>query len=643
MSMDSQRDTGTGITLRAVLLGLLLVVGFTVAGCFSVFLRYEIIGTGYLPRGAIAILMLLVIANAGLGLLAHRLRLRRNELLLIFVMLLAMAAIPGQEYAQHMYLNLLGIVYYTTPDIARPEIYLEELNPVLVPGKDRTAPEVRWAFEGLPPGRGVPYGAWVGPLLVWTPYLFALYWMLLCFGALLSPRWEDHEKLLFPLMQVPNEMADLSKGFFPALLRNKAMWACFSFSCLLYVVKGLHTYYPGVPDINLQRTTERLFAGGPAIAFNNVPLHFYPEMIGISYLLTSEVGFSLWFFYIFRLIQTFFRNLFGITTPHYDFFELQTAGGYVVLALALLWSARGYLAGVFSHAFGGPPPGTGGRPQPHRTAVIGFIIAFTFIIAWCSQIGMSTLWALVLFGMLPLVGMVVARVVCEAGMYIYSSPFRVNELIFRLAGTQNIGAQNVTLMTAVSWVQVRSTATQFLPQAFQGLKLSSMANLDRRQVLWIMMLAIATAILTCHVVSPYVIYTWGVPKLGWWPQGASLGTTNRLVSFILNPTHMRPADWGAIAGGGLMTVFLVAMRQRFLWWSFHPAGFVAWLGWPIDRYWMSILLGWLAKSVVLRFFGYKAFAALRPAAFGLIMGIGFILTFWIVFHFFVEGPPLVVE
>ncbi len=642
--MNSATETTNPITARAIIIGLVTVIGFTVAGCFSVFLRYEIIGTGYLPRGALALLMLFVLMNALLGLAAKKLQLKRNELLLIFIMLLAMAAIPGQEYAQHVYLNLVGIVYYTTPDIAKPELYLNDLNPVLVPSVDRTSPEIQWAFEGVPPGKRIPYGAWVRPLAVWTPYFFALYWMLICGAGILSARWEDSEKLLFPLMQVPNEMLDVNGGFLPALLRNKMMWACFGVSCLLYAVKGLHTYVPTVPDINLQQTTKVLFAGGPAVAFNHVPLHIYPEMIGIAYLLTSEVGFSLWFFYLFRLVEAFFRNVVGITTSHYQFFEMQTAGGYIVMALALLWSARRHISAVFKHAFGLEKlQGDAARNQPYRLAVIGFLISFAFILIWASQIGMGMGWALLLFGLLPLVGMVVSRVICEAGMFIYSTPFRLNEIIFRIAGTDNIGARNITLMTAASWVQVRSTATQFMPQAFQGLKLGSMGNLSRSQVMWVMGLAIAVAILTSHVVSPYVIYTWGVPKLGWWPSGSSLGTTNRLVSFVQNAAVVPVGQWISMAAGGLTTVLLVTMRQRFLWWPFHPAGFVAWLGWPIDRYWMSIMLGWLTKTVVLRFFGFKTFATLRPAAFGFILGICFALTFWIVFHFFLEGPPLLIE
>ena len=88
---------------------------------------------------------------------------------------------------------------------------------------------------------------------------------------------------------------------------------------------------------------------------------------------------------------------------------------------------------------------------------------------------------------------------------------------------------------------------------------------------------------------------------------------------------------------------LVAMRQRFLWWPWHPLGFVAWLGWPIDRYWLSILIGWLWKVCVVRVLGYRAFSGFRPAAFGLILGICFILSVWLVVHMVVPGPPVLIE
>ncbi|MFW6156860.1 MAG: DUF6785 family protein, partial [Armatimonadota bacterium] len=184
-------------------IGLLMVVAFTVVGCFGVFLRYEIIGTGYLPRGAVCILLALIGANAAMRLIGRftkRLRLTSRELLLIFLMLLVAGAIAGQEFAQHVYLNLMGLVYYATPDIAPPELYLEDLDPLLVPSTSPQDPVIRWAYEGLPPGRSIPWRGWLRPLLVWTPFFFAVYWLVICFMATLAHRWEREGRLLYPLV-----------------------------------------------------------------------------------------------------------------------------------------------------------------------------------------------------------------------------------------------------------------------------------------------------------------------------------------------------------------------------------------------------------------------------------------------------------
>ncbi len=245
-----------GVTARAFVIGIILVIGFTVAGCFSVLLRYEIIGTGYLPRGAICLLLALIAGNAALrylGRTGRRLSLTANELLLIFAMLLVVGAIAGQEYAQHVYLNMVGIVYYTTPDIAEPTLYLDGLDPMLVPSVNREDPVIRWAFEGLPPGAAFPWRPWVTPLLVWTPFFMALYWMVLCFSAAMAHRWEQEERLLYPLVQVPVEIVETEPLGLAMPLRNPILWIAFGLCCALFTFKMIHAYVPSLPDINLQK------------------------------------------------------------------------------------------------------------------------------------------------------------------------------------------------------------------------------------------------------------------------------------------------------------------------------------------------------------------------------------------------------
>ncbi len=633
------------LSARAVILGLVLVGLFTAVGIFSLMLRYEIVGTGYLARSATFLLLILIGGSIVLRRVAQRLALSQREILVIFALLLTMAALPGQEFSQHVYLNLLGLSYYATPDIAPPDLYLDVLNPALVPSLDRTAPVIRWAYEGKPPGVPVPYGAWLPTLLVWTPFWLALYWTLACWSLLFFPRWEEHEKLVFPLTAVPLELVEGLPARVPPVLTNKLFWIGFSLTAVLYVLKGLHTYFPVVPDLNLQRDLGNVFAGGPGVVYNRLLLHIYPEMIGISYLLSAEVGFSIVFFYHFRLFQHFIRLAVGLRDNPRYFFDGQTLGSYFALAGALLWSARDYLAAVAERALGSrrrPLPGDA-VGHPYSLAFWGFLGGLLFLLVWCCQMGMSLTWAAVQWIAFPLVSLVVARVVCEAGMFIYSSPFRLNETIVELFGSKTIGRRDVVMLFVTSWAEVRSTATQNPPYWFQALKLVSAGRVNRTQFFFTGMAGIALTLLVSHILSLHVIYTWSIPKLGWWPSGSSLGTTRGLASALRNPFHYGVGEWAAVAAGWLFTAFLVHLRQRFVWWPFHPLGYVAWMGWPTERYWLSIAIGWLWKTAVVRFFGFKAFAVLRPLALGLIAGLCFILSVWLIIHLFCPGPPLLIE
>ncbi len=642
----------TGITTRSVIIAMLLVVGFTVAGCFSVMLRYEIIGTGYLPRGAVALLLALLAVNAVLRLM-QRFGLRpltAQELLLIFLLLMVIGAIAGQEFAQHFYLKTIGMVYYATPDIAPPDLYLNDLNPALVPSVDPTHPAIRWAHEGLPPGRSIPWQAWVTPLAVWTPFFLAVYFMVLCFAATLAHRWEEEEKLLYPLVEVPMEMVKGEPASLAPMLRSPGAWIAFAIPVILYTVQGLNAYWPSIPFIELdQRLTTRF--SGPAAAFNGTLLFVRLDMIGIAYLLSSEVSFSLWFFWLMRRLQMAGRIAMGLTTAHHQFFLVQTLGGYLLLAIALLYSARDHLKRVITLAIGArkPRPGTFEEREPYRLAVIGFLGAFAFLVWWCSYFGMETIWAVTQYIFFPLVGMVVARVICEAGMFIYTAPLGgwlagYNEALFRVFGVERIGAQSVTMMTMTSFLQIRSTATHNMASVFMGYRIGSHIGASRTKIIILSMVAIFLALIACHIAIPYIIYTWGVPKLADWPSRAGVSTARGLAQVLNQPTTMGGEDWFAMGLGAATTWALFALRRRYVWWPLHPLGFITWLGWPIDRYWTSIFIGWLVKVTVSRLFGFQGFRRLKPIALGLIIGMNVIFTIWLFLHLIWPTPiPIMVD
>jgi hypothetical protein len=631
---------------------MVLVVGFTVAGCFSVMLRYEIIGTGYLPRGGVAILLALIAVNSALrGLKRLNVKpLSAEELLLIFLLLMIVGAIAGQEFAQHFYLKLIGLAYYSTPDIAPPELFLQELDPLLLPTVDPNDPVAIWAHEGLPPGQSVPWRAWIVPLAVWTPFLLAVYFMVLCFAATLAHRWEDEEKLLYPLVEVPVEAVKGEPNHLAPLMRSPMMWIAFTIPCILYTMKGLAGYWPAMPFLELDNPLTHRFTG-PMSAFNGTLLYVRFDMIGIAYLLSGEVGFSLWFFWLLKRIEQAGRIAFGVTTAHAQFFQMQTVGGFILLAIALLYSARAHLGRVISVAFGALrlKPEDADSEEPYRLSVFGFLAALAFIVWWCSYFGMDVVWALVQYIVFPLVGMVVARVVCEAGMFIYAAPLGgyiagYNEALYDLFGAERIGAKNLTLMSMTAWAQIRSTATQNMAAVFMGYRIGSKMGAPRRSIMLLAIAAVALALLACHVTVPWIIYTWGTPKLAEWPSNAGLQMNRGLAQLIKSPPEMVGQDWLALAIGVVSTWGLFALRRRFVWWPLHPLGFVTWLGWPIDRYWISILIGWALKVTVMRLFGFRGFRALKPLALGLILGMNVIFTVWLLLHLIWPNPmPIMVD
>ncbi|MDW8026005.1 MAG: DUF6785 family protein [Armatimonadota bacterium] len=636
------------LTWRAFTIGCLLCIGFSVLGAIGALLRYEIIGTGYLPRGVVFIMLLLLPINALLGRLPPSLQLKRSELLFIFCMLMAMTAIPGQEYANHFYLNLVGLVYYSAPGTQWEGMFVKHIPEWLLPSTDPRSIAVKGFFEGLPEGTSIPWLLWLIPLAIWSVYFFLVYALIALFSALLSRQWEERERLLYPLTQVPLEMVGSTTAV-RYLFLNPIMWVCFLFSAGLYLIRGLHAYFPSIPDLNLQRQTQVLFPAGPLSVFNYMPTHIYPEMIGIAYLLSREVAFSFWFFFFLRRLQQALRMWLGINIEHEQFFTMQTIGGYIVLAASLLYTARHHITEVFklalrgsdeereSQVMGDNPAGSA------RLLLFGSVACFLGIWIWYRIVGIDWFYGLLMVVGLLIASIVVARVVCEAGIFVYSSPFRVNQAIFDIFGTDRIGARNTVMLTAVSWVQIRSTATMAMPYLMQCLKIGSAAKLNRRQLLLAMLTVIFIAILACHILYPYIIYTHGVGKLGWWPSRSAFNTSNLLGNNLLSPRHMTAGNLAALLWGAAFTWFLVKMRLTFLSFPFHPLGFVAWLGWPIDRYWLSILIGWAIKVAVLRFAGYKAWYDLRPAAYGLILGICFIITVWIIVHLFYPAPPVIIE
>ena len=96
------------------------------------------------------------------------------------------------------------------------------------------------------------------------------------------------------------------------------------------------------------------------------------------------------------------------------------------------------------------------------------------------------------------------------------------------------------------------------------------------------------------------------------------------------------ADAGALPGDpaawtlsyGLEPLVLAWARLSFAWWPFHPVGYATSGTWSMDQLWFPIFLGWLAKGLVLRYFGAHAYRPAIPFFVGLVLGEFVVGSFW---------------
>ncbi|MEZ8221847.1 hypothetical protein GG496_002017 [Candidatus Fervidibacteria bacterium JGI MDM2 JNZ-1-D12] len=622
---------------RVIVVTLVLAVVFTSATIWAALLRHEILGVGYLPRWVVSFFVVLIGINAVVKRLLPSFSLTNTELAFIFAILSVIASIP-HEIGIHFYLNLLGLVYYSSPYSQWFGRFTPHLPEHLVPSTNFRDPAILWAYEGMPSGAKLPLANWFVPLLAWTPYIFGVYLVLVFLCLLLARQWEEHERLLYPLAQVPMELSGATQEHpTKSIFRSPLFWVGFIVATLPYSLRGLHLYFPFIPDPQPQRNLGVLFASGPLTAFNNIDLHLYPEMVGIAYFLSHEVGLSLWLFPFLRRAEVALRMAFGVDMYHAEFLTFQSVATYLVMAGSLLWLARGYLKEVgltvLKWILRKLPHSETDRsnvPLTEAKALIGLLLAFGSLLLWAKLVaGVNVSWTALLLVGLVITGLVVARIVSEAGVYIFAPPFRAYQVIFDIFGKDRIGARNIVLLSAMGWIQIRSTGTMATGYIANSLRIFSSAGVDKGYGTGWMLIAILLTLLVCHIVFPTVIYTYSVPKLSWWAQTSSLNTANFVGQYLTTSRPLTSHHWWGLVIGAITCWALIKLRLNFVGFPLHPIGFVTWYGWPLDRYWMSVMLGWALKGLILHYGGFSAFQRFKPFAYGVTVGGTMTLTTWI--------------
>ena len=289
-----------GVSRRAVLVGLALIP----LNALWVLTMEQVWESGTPTQlslffNAVFLLLALAMGNLALRRWARRWALKPEELVVIYVMLCLGTAMASHDFFQPLAYVLTSASYFATPENRWDELFVPHLPRSLIV-TDPTAVRHFWegggnlyCWEGLRP--------WLGPVSAWIGFMVLLMAAMMCINAVVRRRWSEHEKLGYPLTELPFQ---LTRPGFQLLARDllgsRLLWLGFALTAGLDLLNGFAHLHPALPSLHVRYTDlTALLKAYPWRAMGWTVVGIYPFAIGLGCLMPQDLSFSCWFFYWF--------------------------------------------------------------------------------------------------------------------------------------------------------------------------------------------------------------------------------------------------------------------------------------------------------------------------------------------------------
>jgi len=544
------------------------------------------------------------------------------------------AGIPTFGLALYVFPVMTGPFYMASVENKWEETFFEYLPTWIAPAPDSTA--VRWFYDGLPPGAAMPWDQWATPLVAWTILTFGLYLAMFCLGAIVRKQWIERENLIFPLVQLPLEMImpgrrDISTVPF---FRNKLLWVGFAIPFIIHNINALHTYYPGMPELQLQGIRFLSGVTGRPWHFLRSPIYVHFSVIGFAYFLTTEISLSLWLFWWFGRLQHVLFDALGRHPTLAKTEENQYQGAFLIYVIYGLWVARGHLGDMWE-AFVRPRPAEDDeRPEAMSVAVAfwGLIVAGAIVVTWLNMAGMSLVVAALTYIIFLVICWGMSRLVVESGiLFAKAVQMRPSVLLTGIAGSAHLSPASLTILNFTEYVYMYDLKSFLMPQIMHGLKIADEARINRRHMYLALALGVGVAVLVSYWASLQVAYSKGALAMhGWFFISGPRGNAERLKSMIINETGVEIDRLISLGAGAVICALLIRARQLFLWFPLHPIAYVVGTGYEASRMWFPFLIGWGAKALVTRYGSVNLYRGLQVPFLGLVLGEYTVAGIWLI-------------
>lgn len=616
---ESEETTGTPnpVTWRAVTIGLILAI-LNVAFILLGAVRHQSRPTTVsLIFNVVVSLAVVVVLNALLRRLKPAWALSRGELLTIYSMASVASAVVGLDQLQTMLPVVAYPLWYATPENNWQALFIDEMPSWLTV----TDPDALWAYyDSRGPLFATPWWRpWLRPALIWSGFSFTLVFVMLCLNTFFRRNWIEEAKLSYPIVQLPLEMT--KTGTRRTIFSAKLFWIGFGIALFIDALNGFHELHPAIPSLLGTRGARydlgRIIEARPWNAIGWTPLNVYPFGVGLAFFIPLDLAFSMWFFYLlWKALRVFSAAVGWGDLPRAPWINEQSFSAYLALAGFSLWASRKHIRAAVGSVLGHRDLDDSREPMPYSWALVGALAGIVALMVFCLQARMTFLPALAFIVLYLLISIAVARIRAELGSPVHDLHFIGPQVMMTEAvGAAALGRRNLTVFAFFHSI-TRAHRSHPMPHQIEGMKLASVSNTSQRGLAVAMMGATALALL----------FGWGLLLDAFFRNGGSAYASKGREAFsllevwLVNPGSPNFYVVGAMLWGLAVTIFLTWMRTRYVWWVFHPAGYAVSGSWSMALFAPSILVGWLAKALILHYGGMAAFAPASNFFFGLILG-----------------------
>jgi hypothetical protein len=564
---------------------------------------------------SVTILVCLALGSALLRRITPKLAFGGREILICYICVCVGSNLAGHDMLQVLYSSIGYVIQYARPENAFAELIHPYLPWWTVP---QQGPGLRAFFEGqsnlFAPGNWV---SWRAPALSWGAFTLVASLVMLAGNNLLRKQWEN-ERLTFPIAQVPLWLTR-DDG---ANMLGRTFLLGVGLGVLPAIFNTIKHFYPIFPGMRVQVHYAPALEGVWAAA-GILPVAWHPFAFGLAYLVPTDLLFSCWFFYVFTCVVRVIAYAMGFRyAVGFPYVDQQATGAHLGLAMLVLYNARRHLGHIGREVFR-PRDATPEDVRYWRLWLAVLVAGSALIHVWLRLIGFSLVGALAWPTLFYAIVLAVSRLRAEYGLPTNELFQKGPEYIMvSAAGSRAFGRRDLVGMALMNWIT--RTHRQF-PMQVQA----DMIEIGRRGGVpprWL------NTVLTMATVVGIVAAKWAILDVSMREGVASARVKGpalwafgpepwaKVCSWINGPTLPDYGQAGGFVYGAFFCALLYRLRIAWVWWPFHPGGYVMSCTFGLARLWVPLFLTWCFKSCILRYGGHRFYLLIRPFFLGLIVG-----------------------